>query len=163
MSRSLKNVNLKIFCVAFCYNMRKICRQNRHGCWHRYVLPKSLNPHSKLTGLQASSHPGNIPEKFIIIWDLCRFLQPGPGLISSTIFCKKLDFLTVKHNRYVKSKNFKIETYTGLNSQWLKTLRTETFQKSFIKTFCYNNKVTNKVTKRLPKLSNKEMYLTLLI
>ena len=40
---------------------------------------------------QASSHPGifqtNLP---LIIWDLCRFLQQGP--ISSTIFCKKLDF-----------------------------------------------------------------------
>ena len=28
--------------------------------------------------------------------------------------------------------------------------------------FYYNNKVTNKVTKRLPKLSNKEIYFTLL-
>ena len=46
-----------------------------------------------------------------------------------------------------------------LNFQWLETLRTKTSQKFFIKTFCYNYKVTNKVTKRLPKLSNKEMYL----
>ena len=45
----------------------------------------------------------------------------------------------------------------------MQTLRTKTFEKSFIETFCYSNKVTNKVTKRFPKLSNKEMYLTLLI
>ena len=44
--------------------------------------------------------PRNISDKFTIIWDLCRFLQPG--LISSTIFCKKLDFPTVNHNRYIK-------------------------------------------------------------
>ena len=35
--------------------------------------------------------------------------------------------------------------------------------KIFIKTFCNNNKVTNEVTERLPKHSNKEMYFTLLI
>ena len=34
---------------------------------------------------------------------------------------------------------------------------------AFIKTFCNNSNVTNKVTKRLPKLSNREMYFTLLI
>ena len=113
MSRLLKNVNLKIFRVVCCYNMRKICRQNRHGCWHRCVSPKSLNTHSSLTGLQTSSHPGNIPDKFIIIWDLCRFVQPGPGLISSTIFCKKLDFLTVKHNRYVNHKILKLKLTLG--------------------------------------------------
>ena len=45
--------------------------------------------------------PKNISDKFTIIWDFfCRFLQPG--LISSTIFCKKLDFPTVNHNRYIK-------------------------------------------------------------
>ena len=44
--------------------------------------------------------PRNISDKFTIIWDLCRFLQPG--LISSMIFCKKLDFPTVNHNRYIK-------------------------------------------------------------
>ena len=43
-------------------------------------------------------------------------------------------------------------------------LRTETSHKSFIKTFCYNNKVTKSLIKslRLPKLSNKEIYFTLL-
>ena len=37
MSRSLKNINLKIFRVACRYNLRKICRQNRRECWHRYI------------------------------------------------------------------------------------------------------------------------------
>ena len=51
--------------------------------------------------------PRNISDKFTIIWDFCRFLQSG--LISSMIFCKKLGFPTVNHNRYIN--------YTGLNSQ----------------------------------------------
>ena len=34
MSRSLKNLNLKIFCVACRCYMQKICRQNWRGCWH---------------------------------------------------------------------------------------------------------------------------------
>ena len=42
------------------------------------------------TGFQASSHPGLFQTNLPISWDLCRFLQPG--LISSTIFCKKLYF-----------------------------------------------------------------------
>ena len=64
---------------------------------------------------------------------------------------------------FIKKVVIDIQNYTGLNSQLLETLRTEGSQKSFIKTFCYNNKVTNKFTKRLPKLSDKEMYFTLLI
>ena len=39
-------------------------------------------------------------DKFTIIRELCRFLQPG--LIFSTTFCKKLDFLTANHERYMK-------------------------------------------------------------
>ena len=43
----------------------------------------------------------NTSNKFTIIWDPCRFLQPG--LISSTIFCKKLDFpLSTIINSFVK-------------------------------------------------------------
>ena len=62
------------------------------------VQPISLNPNTRLTS--SIIPPRNISDKFTIIWDLCRFLQPG--LISSTIFCKKLDFPTVNHNRYIK-------------------------------------------------------------
>ena len=44
--------------------------------------------------------PSNISDKFTITWNICRFLQPG--LVSSRIFCKKLDFHTANHNRYIK-------------------------------------------------------------
>ena len=54
----------------------------------------------------------NILDKFTIIRDLFKFLQPG--LISSTIFRKKLDFPTVIHKD--------VWTYTGFNSQWLEIL-----------------------------------------
>ena len=40
---------------------------------------------------------------------------------------------------------------------------TISFSKIFIRAFCYNNKVTNEVTERLPKLSNKEIHFTFLI
>ena len=100
--------------------------------------------------------PRNILDKFSIIWDLCGFLQVG--LISSTIFCKKLHFPTVNHNRYIK---LHWAQFPMIGNTYLELKLTSL--KSFIKTFCYNNKVTSKVTKRLPKLSNKEMYLTLLI
>ena len=59
--------------------------------YRRNSCPTHIFKPTHQTGLQASSiQPRNISDKFTIIWDLCRFLQPG--LISSTIFCKKLDF-----------------------------------------------------------------------
>ena len=42
-------------------------------------------------------------------------------------------------------------------NDWKHILRTETSQKSLLKTFCYNNKVTRKV-KDFKKLSNKEIF-----
>ena len=45
-------------------------------------------------------------------------------------------------------------------SDWKHLLRTETSQKSLLKIFCYNKKVTRKV-KDFQKLSNKEIYLSL--
>ena len=44
--------------------------------------------------------PSNILDKITIIWDVSKFLKPGP--ISSTMFRKKLDFSTANHNRYIK-------------------------------------------------------------
>ena len=41
----------------------------------------------------------NISDKFNIIGDLCRFLQPG--VTSSTTFLKKLDFPTANHRRSI--------------------------------------------------------------
>ena len=78
----------------------------------------------------------NISDKFTIIRDLCRFLQAG--LISSTIFHKKLGFPTANH------KIYKI-TLDSIPNDWKHLLRTETSQKSLLKIFCYNNKVTKKV------------------
>ena len=51
---------------------------------------------------------------------------------------------------------------TGLTpNDWKHLLRTETSQKSLLKIFCYNNKVTREV-KDFQKLSNKEIYLSAL-
>ena len=62
------------------------------------VQPISLNPRTRL---DFKHHPTQeYFRQFTIIWDLCRFLQPGQ--ISSTIFYKKLDFPTISHNRYIK-------------------------------------------------------------
>ena len=36
MSRSLQNLDLKNFREASRHNLREICQQDRHGCWHRY-------------------------------------------------------------------------------------------------------------------------------
>ena len=45
-------------------------------------------------------------------------------------------------------------------NDWKHLLRTESSQKSILKNFCVNNKVTRKV-KDFQKLSNKEIYLSL--
>ena len=69
--------------------------------YRRNSCPNLIFKPTHQTGWTLSSiPPRNISDKFTITWDLCRFLQPG--LISSTIFCKKLDFPTANHNRYIK-------------------------------------------------------------
>ena len=45
-------------------------------------------------------------------------------------------------------------------NDWKNLLKTKTFQKSLLKIFFYNNKVTRKV-KDFQKLTNKEIYLSL--
>ena len=67
--------------------------------YRRNSCPTHIFKPTHQTGLQVSSHR-NISGKFTTIWDLRRFLQPG--LISSTIFCKKLDFPTVNHTTHIK-------------------------------------------------------------
>ena len=37
-----QHVNLKIFCVACRHSIRKICRQNQRGCWHRILQTKCI-------------------------------------------------------------------------------------------------------------------------
>ena len=48
----------------------------------------------------------------------------------------------------------------SIPNDWKHLLRTETSQKSLLKNFCYNNKVTRKV-KDFQKLSKKEISFTL--
>ena len=91
-----------------------------------------------------------ISDKFSIIRDLCRFLQPG--LISSTTFLKKLDFPTANYKRYI---NLFIISLTP--NDWKHLLTTKTSKKSLLKKFCYNNKVTRTV-KNFKKLSNKDIF-----
>ena len=101
--------------------------------------------------------PRNISDKFTIIWDLCKFLQPG--LISSTIFSKKLDFPTINHNsRCIKTHwaQFPMIGNTYLEQKLLKNpllkLPATTIQ----------SLINSLKGKRLPKLSNKEIYFTFL-
>ena len=47
-----------------------------------------------------------------------------------------------------------------ISNDWKHLLRTEASQKSILKIFCYNSKVTRKV-KDFQKLSNKEIYFNL--
>ena len=124
--------------------------------YRRSSCPAHIFKPTHQTGLQASSiPPRSISDRFTIIWYLCRFLQPG--LISSTIFCKKLGFpLSCNHiNRYIKLHWAQFPMIRNTYNWKLSKL--------FIKTFRYNNKVTNEATKRLSKPSNKEMHFTLLI
>ena len=83
--------------------------------------------------------------------DLCRFLKSGR--ISSTIFDKKLGFPTTNHKRIYRL------IMNLIFNDWKHLIRTQTSQKSFLKTFYCNNKGTMKV-KDFPKLSNKEIYLS---
>ena len=100
VTKIYKNRTMKIF--LFNYSMLGYISPITTSLPHIYrrnSCPTHIFKPTHQTGLQASSHR-NISYKFITIWDLCRFLQPG--LISSTIFCKKLDFPTVNHSRYIK-------------------------------------------------------------
>ena len=61
--------------------------------------PIALNPHTRL---YFKHHPTQeyFRQTYHYLGPFCRFLQPD--LNSSTIFCEKLDFPTVHHNRYIK-------------------------------------------------------------
>ena len=64
--------------------------------------PIFLNPHTKLNFSSDNLYfccilTRNLLDKFTIIRDLCRYLQPG--VISSTKFDDKVDFLTANPKR----------------------------------------------------------------
>ena len=94
--------------------------------------PIFLNPHTKLEFSSDKAYfycipPRNISDKFTIIKDLCRFLQPG--LISSTTFDEEQGFLTTNYERI-----YKLIKDLILND-WKHLLRTETSQKIPFKNF----------------------------
>ena len=81
--------------------------------------------------------------------DLCRFLQANQT--SSTTFDEKLGCPTSNHEIIYKP------TMNLVPNNWKHLLRTETSQKSLLKTFYYNNKGTRKL-KGFQKLSNKKIH-----
>ena len=81
--------------------------------------------------------PRNISDKFTIIRTLCRFLQSG--LIFATTFDEKLGFPTANHERIYKL------IMELIPNDWKHLLRTESSQKSLLRTFYYNNIGTRKV------------------
>ena len=93
------------------------------------------NPHTKVDFSSDKLYFYYIP--FTIIKDLCKYLQPG--IVSSTTFDEKLGFSTANHKRIYKL--FMDLIY----NDWKYLLRTETSQKSLLKTFYYNNRDTKKV------------------
>ena len=95
--------------------------------------------------------PKNILDKFTIIRDICRFLQPG--FISSRSFEEKLNLPTANHNRIYKA------IVELIPKDWILLLKNKT-QESLLKVFYFNNRGTKKV-KNLQKLSNKDIYFTL--
>ena len=87
-----------------------------------------------------------------IIRDLFRFLQPG--LISSMTFEEKIGLSNVNHEII-----YKLVLYLTCND-WKQILRLEASPKFILKTFCYKNKGTRKMSFQ-NLLYNKEIYFVL--
>ena len=134
---------------------------------NKFPIPKSieeildqplfLNPHTKLDFNSDNPYfycipPKNISDKFTIIRDICRFLQPG--FISFRSFEEKLDLPTANHNQIYKA----IAELIPKDS--IRLLKNETSQESLLKVFYFNNRGTRKI-KNFQKLSNKDIYFTL--
>ena len=96
--------------------------------------------------------PKNIVDKFTIIRDICRFLQPG--FISSRSFEEKLNLPNVNSNQIYRS------IVELIPKNWIQLLKNKTSQESLLKVFYFNNTGSRKV-KNLQKLSNKDVYYTL--
>ena len=96
-----------------------------------------------MLGCTLSTPPKNISNLPLLWTFVARFLQPG--LTSSTIFHKSF-------TRFSYCQPYKI--FKHIIGQWLETL--ETSQKSLLKIFCYNNKVTWNV-EDFQKLSKRNL------
>ena len=81
--------------------------------------------------------------------DLCRFLQPC--VISSTTFDEKVGFPTGNHKKICEP------IIDLISNDWKHFLRTETSQKSLLKTFYYNNKDTRKLKNFLIVLNTTKL------
>ena len=95
-------------------------------------MPFFLNPHTKLHFNSDNPYsyclpPQNICDKFTIIRNICRFLQPG--FISSVSFREKLSLPNVKHNRIYKS------IVELIPNNCIHLLKTKTSQQSLLKVF----------------------------
>ena len=96
--------------------------------------PIFLNLHIRMD----FKYPAQEYFKSTIIRDLCRFIQPD--LAFSTIFYKNF----TRCSYCQPYKTFKL-SMDSIPNDWKLLLRTETSQKSLLKLFCCNNKVTWKV------------------
>ena len=120
--------------------------------------PLFLNPHTKMDLNSANPYffsipPKNIIDKFTIIRDICRFLQPG--FISSRSFEEKLNLPNANSNQIYRS------IVELIAKNWIQLLKNKTSQESLLKVFFFNNRGSRKV-KNFLKLSNKDIYYTVL-
>ena len=119
--------------------------------------PLFLNPHTKINHSSDnpyffSAPPKYIEDKFIIIRDICRFLQPG--FMSSNSFKEKL-------NRPKKDSNKIYRSIIELiPNNWIQILKNKTSQESLLKVFHFNDRGIRKI-KNFQKVSNKDIYYTL--
>ena len=119
--------------------------------------PLFLNPHTKINHNSDnpyffSAPPKYIEDKFTIIRDIFRFLQPG--FISYTSFEEKLNRPKEDSNKIYRS------VVELIPSDWIQLLKNKTSQESLLKVFLFNDKGIRKV-KNFQKLSNKDIYYTL--
>ena len=145
MKNSLFNYSMLGYISPIAASLPHIYRRNPY--------PTHIFKPTHQTWLQASSQPRifqtNLPlfETFVDFYN--QILFPLRYFVTNWIF------LCQPYNRYIKLHWAQFPMIGNTYNR--------KFSKIFIKTFCYNNKVTNEVTKRLPKLSNKEIHFTLLI
>ena len=110
-----------------------------------------------MLGCTLSTPPKNISNLPLLWTFVARFLQPG--LTSSTIFHKNF-------TRFSYCQPYKIFKLImgSIPNGWKHLLRTETSQKSLLKIFCYNNKVTWKVKdSQKPSILYKRIHFCLLL
>ena len=97
VTKIYKNRTMNIF--LFSYSMLDYISPITTSLPHIYTRNVWI-PDWNLSIIPTRNISTNLPNISTNIWELCRSLQPG--IISCTLFCKKLDFPSVNHNRYIK-------------------------------------------------------------